>query len=374
MKRMRKKNIHYFFGGVLITIVFFILFLIISKTVSKLDNTITTIIPTTPNIINRKPLEVKGSIPYWDQQKAFASFQEHVEQFNYINLFWYYAGKDGSVIKYQYAKEDKKIISFAHDHGVKVSAVITNLPEYTGATWDSERIENILSDSDRRTEHIQHIIDKLNDLDFDGIIIDYESVHVRARNNFTLFIQELSEKLRKHNKITTVVLHPKSDDRDKRGNGGFQDWKALTASADQIQIMGYGEHGDTNNAGAIASIPWLKRIVSYSDSLHLSKEKIFLGIPTYGYDWNDTQDTNPSDLTFIQTQDLIRKYSPQLSYDENESAPYFHYKEKNDDHTVWYENAKSIDEKVQLAKSSGFGGITFWRLGEEDPAMWDMLR
>src|SRR3989344_7179768 len=49
---------------------------------------------------------IKGSIPYWDQEHAVASFEQHVAIFNYVNVFWYYLGSDGSVVKYEYAQED----------------------------------------------------------------------------------------------------------------------------------------------------------------------------------------------------------------------------------------------------------------------------
>ena len=30
-------------------------------------------------------------------------------------------------------------------------------------------------------------------------------------------------------------------------------------------------------------------------------------------------------------------------------------------------------EKIKLAESAGFGGVSFWRLGGEDPEIWDKL-
>ena len=53
-------------------------------------------------------------------------------------------------------------------------------------------------------------------------------------------------------------------------------------------------------------------------------------------------------------------------FDDNSKSPFFTY----DDHEVWFENARSILAKAQLARNAGFSGITFWRLGGEDPEVW----
>src|SRR3989344_599203 len=59
-------------------------------------------------------LQVKGSIPYWDQENAFNSVLKNPQAFNYLNLFWYFLTNEGDIKKYQYATENTKIIDFAH--------------------------------------------------------------------------------------------------------------------------------------------------------------------------------------------------------------------------------------------------------------------
>jgi spore germination protein len=43
------------------------------------------------------------------------------------------------------------------------------------------------------------------------------------------------------------------------------------------------------------------------------------------------------------------------------------------DHEVWYEDAESIAAKLELADSHGVGAVELWRLGSEDPRLWDSL-
>lgn len=326
------------------------------------------------NTVSKTPVfQIKGSIPYWEQNSAFSSFSSNVKSFHYLHLFWYYVTHEGTIETYDNTFEETKIIDFAHAHKVKVIPVLTNLPE--GGSWDSHRIELILSDKKHRQEHIARIIEKLEELNFDGIDIDYEEVESSQKSNFSRFIEELAEALHKRNKILVVALHPKTaEEKDNESIGSFQDWKALGKHADQLNIMAYGQHYDESSAGPTASIQWVQKIVRYAKSLPVESSRFFLGISPDGYDWNKDNDESAKGVTFQEVEKLLKQHNALPKWDIDGKSPYFTYEEDGNTHEVWYENARSIQEKIALAKTAGFGGITVWRLGSEDPQMWKAVK
>ncbi|OGY18623.1 MAG: hypothetical protein A3F04_01255 [Candidatus Chisholmbacteria bacterium RIFCSPHIGHO2_12_FULL_49_9] len=318
------------------------------------------------------PLAVRGSLPYWDQQPAFNSFSTNVDRFRHISLFWYYMTEKGEVHKYAYAKEDRAIIEFAHANKVSVSAVITNLPDDPDAGWDSSRVEAVLEDPVRRTFLIGQISEKLSELGFDGVSIDYEAVDGGQRGPFSLFIKELSGVLHKENKYVGVALHPKTGEKaDERYR--FQDWRAIGQYADYLYIMAYGEHWDGGSPGPIASMPWVERISDYAIRARVPRKKVFLGIPLYGYDWEKGSNEEALGLTYTDVQRILGEYRVKEQWDPEAQTPYFIYENDGQTHEVWFENAKSVEAKVSLADRLGFGGVTFWRLGGEDPEVWEKL-
>lgn len=358
-----------------LAIFFIILFIWILKNNTNEDLLVDPIFSKPAASVKNKSFEVKGSIPYWDQEDAFSSVQKNPSSLNYINLFWYFLDDSGEIQKYQYAKEDKAILAFAHSNNIKVFATITNLPESSGSGWDSKRVEKILNNPDLRKKHINDILEKLEGLNFDGIIIDYEQVNSSQKNRFSEFIKELKLTLQTKNKLLAVALHPKKTKADEKNSiGAFQDWKALAQSADHLNIMAYGEHYDEGSSGPIASIPWLEEIIQYAKSLNIPAEKIYLGVPLYGYDWDKEDDDQANGLTYVDVLSLQKKYSTQEKWDEKSRSPYFTYEENGDNHEVWFENGRSFQEKINLAKNAGLAGITFWRLGDEDPGIWDILK
>lgn len=326
-----------------------------------------------PTVTRRlEPLKVRGSIPYWDQDRAFTSFQQNISQFSSVSLFWYYLSEEGDVVTYRYANEDRTIIDFAHANNVDVIAVITNLPESQGSTWDSRRVELVIKDRESRAHHIREIVTKLKEFGFDGVSIDYEEVDADQESNFTQFIAELSDSLHTEGLYVGVALHPKRGKPEDR-RYAFQDWKKLALYADELYLMAYGEHWDEGGPGPIASFPWVADIVRYAVNLRLPPDKLFLGIPLYGYDWQDGSRNEATGLTDADIQKLLGEHAVSTQWDQSSRSPFFRYDTAGQLHEVWYENAQSVKGKISLAETAGFAGVTFWRLGGEDPNIWETL-
>lgn len=317
-----------------------------------------------------RPFVVRGDIPYWDQDAAITSYTQHANVINQIGLFWYYLSEEGTIEKYEYAEEDTRFITRAKDMGAQVTVIITNLPEEDGTSWDSERVEYVIGDTTRRAQHIADIVNLVSQLDVDGVTIDYEEVLSTQQQNFSHFIAELTAQLHAHQKIVVVALHPKHEGESRYA---YQDWKALSASADQLTLMAYGEHWDGGDAGPIASKAWLERIIRYTQGLNVPMYKFIFGIPLYGYDWEVDTNATATGLTYQDIRRILMRYTATPQWDTTAAAPYFHYTRAGSSHTVWYEDSRSVAEKVQLARNAGFGGVFFWRLGGEDPAIWNKL-
>src|SRR3990167_7515150 len=320
------------------------------------------------------PILIRGSIPYWEQEKAFLSFSQNAAKFDYISLYWYYLGPDGKVKKYRGAKEDLNITKLAHDNNVKAGAIVTNLLDDEDLGWNSERVEVWIKNDKVIETHAKAIVEKLKSTGFDGVILDYELVNKSQKENFSKFVKELSLQMHQEGKFVTVALHPKTAD-GKKGEeiGQFQDWKEISKYADQLSIMGYSEHGDEGEAGPIASVGWVESIVNYALSLDVPREKLFLGIPLYGYRWQIGSDVNAEGLTFAQVEKIIATNKIEVQWDETFKSPYFEYEKAGNHYVVWFENAGSVSEKMTLADKKGLGGVNFWRLGDEDPQIWDQL-
>lgn len=318
-------------------------------------------------------LKVLGWVPYWDQERATESFRNNADKFDYISFFWYYIDEGGKVRKYQPAKEDLATINFAKSKGVKVLAVVTNLPDYSeGGDWDWRRVNVVLGNKQSREKHIRELLELVERKGFDGIDIDYEALKKDQREEFSLFIKEISEVFHGKGKEVGVAIHPRTSEFDPNAPEGYeaQDLVKLSQSADRLYLMTYEEHNSADDPGPIGSLSWSSKVVSYvNNKLNGEGEKIFLGIPLYGYDWN-TDRKSLKALEFAGVQEVISTYNPKISYLTDIGEKTFEYENDGLNHEVWFNDADTSESKIELAKQNWLGGVAFWRLGGEDESIW----
>ena len=331
----------------------------------------TPVIPEEPltNTTDKYRPAVFASIPYWDQERAFLSFKEHVNQIDYVSLFWYNLRSNGSIATYQYAKEDESIIDYAKKNGVKTFVLIANLPdEDDGENWDSKRVERVIIDPEKRKNHINDIATLVERNDVDGVNIDYENLDDDLEPYFTQFINELSEALHDKGKIVAVALHPQQSNDD---HTWAQNWKKLALSADQLIIMAYDEHWVEGDPGPIASYSWVKGTLEFARDLTIPMEKVLLGMPLFGNDWGGKRGG-----IGIEYEDAIRlaeTYEVTPTFDEKTFSLYFTYRSQGRSHEVWFEDVRSFLKKLELANEFRVAGIALWRLGREDTRIWDYI-
>ena len=327
------------------------------------------------------PLKSIGWIPYWDQEKAFATVQTNASSFDFISVFWYGLSKEGEVIKYEGVVEDREIIKFAKENQIKVMALFANLIEEEGDVWDAERVNKVISDPQKRKVHTQEILTKVDEFDFDGVDIDYEALKKPQRNDYTQFIKELADALHKQDKLIGISIHPKtSEDNPAEYNGSqAQDWQNLAKVVDHMYFMTYGEYWDKSKVGPIASLPWVRNVINYALSIGVPRKKIFMGIPLYGLKWQkingafEPAQSETEELLYDDIYYLINNSSGEVKWDSKSHASYFEYQTLGISNIIWFEDSRSVEDKIKFANKTGLGGVGFWRLGGEDPQVWTTL-
>jgi spore germination protein YaaH len=337
-------------------------------------------------IADNQTCSVLGAIPYWDQNKAIESFRNNINLIDYLSVFWYYMDPDGKIRKYVYANEDQSLIDYAHKHGVKVFALIANLPdderEGADSDWEPMRVGHMLNSKQHRQEHIEDLLELTLRMNFDGILIDYEALPGKYRVVYSLFIEELAKKFHKNNKQLAVALHPKTSAHNPRENNGShaQDWGKLHQFADQLHIMTYGEHTSSTGPGPIATPGWLQRVFDYAiKERQVPVDKLYVGAPLYGEVWEQAKMGKyrglDIDLTFNDVSNLKNKYHSKEMWSKIFSSPHLVYKNSEGrKRIIWYENMKSFEAKRLVWEEHGVCNIAFWRLGNEDPGVWSRLR
>ncbi|MEG0847336.1 MAG: glycosyl hydrolase family 18 protein, partial [Niameybacter sp.] len=71
----------------------------------------------------------------------------------------------------------------------------------------------------------------------------------------------------------------------------------------------------------------------------------------------------PYTPTYDKIYERLRISDTQAIYDEQYQNPYAVYEQNDVKNIIWYENNKSVQAKIDLAKLFGIQGVSYWRLG-----------
>ncbi len=294
---------------------------------------------------------------------ARESFEQNKDVLDEISPFWYATDASGRL----YGTRDDQLVQAAREAHVLVLPSIHNVE-------DPQVVVGVLNDNYIRARHVQNIVDEVLARNYDGIDIDYELLPDSMRPTFSAFIIELSTALHAHGKLLSVAVHAK--DCDYCGLGGFQDWQVIGQYADRVRIMTYDYSWRGGGAGPVAPLYWVEAVAEYARSV-INPEKIFIGVPFYGYDWPPAG--NARALPWGEIEDLINNQGLTVNLMQRDQRgrvdeSWFRYQAAEGLREVWYMTDDSLEAKLDLVQRLDLAGIAIWRIGYEKPEYWDVIR
>lgn len=236
----------------------------------------------------------------------------------------------------------KKFTDQMHRRHVKVLASI-------GGGLAPAYYTNLLTDGNRQ-RLIQNLTQLTITYDLDGIDADLEGERIDA--NYEAFITELSAALKPKNKLLTAAVATVYKTR-------YTD-KAL-AQFDFISIMSYDKTGPWRPEihGPHAPYEMAVEDMNYwAGEKSISKEKLNLGIPFYGYGFGPNI---PAEMSF---KGIISKYSGAEKTDSVSVAG---------GGTMYYNGIPTIRNKTTLALQQA-GGIMIWQLLQDADGSNSLLK
>jgi spore germination protein YaaH len=202
-----------------------------------------------------------------------------------------------------------------------------------------------------------------------GINIDFEGIFPADRDAYTAFVADLATQLHAEGSMLLLSVPAKSSDDPSDDWTWPFDYAAIGKTADFIQVMTYDEHVPGQGAGPVAGLDWMTADLNYSVS-QMDSDKILLGLPAYGYDFDVTHNTGAV-VNWTDSAALVASTGAHPVWDPVTESEHFDYTAGDGSmHQVWYETAQGIQDKTHLAVSLKLAGVSMWALGFENGAFW----
>ncbi len=197
---------------------------------------------------------------------------------------------------------------------------------------------------------------------FDGVQIDFESVSRDDAEYFFDFLKELARRL-PAGKMLSVAVPARTE-----LISDAYDYTRIAPIVNRIIIMAYDEHWSTSSPGPVASLPWCAKVAEYAQSA-VENDKIVMGLPLYGRAWQDKRLAKA--LRFRNVQDIVAEKKSMPSY-TSELGAYFEYSE-NVIVKVFYDDMRTILDKLQLYRAKNIAAVSFWRIGQGPSELWSSI-
>jgi spore germination protein YaaH len=132
--------------------------------------------------------------------------------------------------------------------------------------------------------------------------------------------------------------------------------------------MTYNYHGSNGPPGPIAPLSWIDDVLTYAEKT-VPAGKVWMGLPFYGYDWEERRGKG---VVWATAHELVQQHRPTVRRDLSSGEIRFTYLAGDAQHTVYIPDARAIALKVRQARHRhpDMAGVAIWRLGGESPDHW----
>lgn len=219
----------------------------------------------------------------------------------------------------------------------------------------------------------------------DGICVDFEDIYGRDSTLFRGFLEKMKKGILEVNPAASLsVAGYASGIQSRQPLAFYQD------NLDFVVVMGYDYYySGAKGAGPVAPVggpDWhlysLERSIDEYLEGGMSKDKLVLALPYYGYRWltNSTEFTANDALgkgKSVLYHKLIEDYLPSYTahWDSSAQTSWFSKAVSGGTEQVWVPDSAAMARKIELVQAKGIAGMGMWALGYDhgQTALWDLL-
>ena len=291
---------------------------------------------------------------------SYASLEQHASQITHLCPEWMTVINGMGDLQID---ADVRLPKLAANKGIALMPLLTNL---VGDAWEPEAIENLAHGPAKRQDRfIQRVLSVLRKATASGVVVDWEQIDPAYKKDITGFIEKFADALHDDNKELWLCVEP-GQELD------YIDFDALADNVDRFVAMLFDETSDTDPPGPLASRSWFEGWVHVLLEDSDTKQWI-IALGSYGYDW--TIGGKKAELINF-SEAMSRANDAEVENAEVQGpsySPYFYFRDEDKEHAVWFLDAVTFLNQLREVRDQNAGGFALYRLGSEDPAIWEAL-
>ena len=333
-----------------------------------------------------------GWIVHWRLSKGVNAVSRNADLVKDVSFFWFQATRTSEVLEQEPGAQPSPTKLRASIQALQALGITTYVT-VNDSGFNATAMSRLLGDRKRRGNLVTNLVQVATDAGADGVDIDFEDMNfgkvgaarTAVKKRFPRFLGQLQTRLHANGMKLSVALPARTGARD--GSWEVFDYRAIAPNVDRARVMAYDFHVPSGQPGPVAPLPWVNDVARYAGAT--VGRKASLGLPAYGYNWYvkrlsgtcPAAATSPTSGTTRAFCSLASREDVTPTYQRSVAEYRFSYRRSFTDgtdtcrvkRTVWFEDARSVKDKLSLLRRYGLGSVAIWRLGGERPATWRVL-
>lgn len=217
----------------------------------------------------------------------------------------------------------------------------------------------LLSSESSRLKSIENLSKFLTTYGFKGVHLDFEGLPEDYSRPYAAYLKELKTQLNSKSIHLSIALFPPLDFSDI--NKDFHNPEHLSPFVDSVVLMAYDYHNSKTDPGCVTGEKWAENNIVELKKF-LKPEQIWLGIPSYGYEWSKT--LKSARVVSSREAQLLKTQNPHQK--DILGCTQMTRKEGNKESVLFYADVELREKLIKLAEKHNLIGSALWRLGLED--------
>ncbi len=296
-------------------------------------------------------------IVYWDWASGIEEAKSMVPPPERLIAFGALFDADEHVILEPEASDMLRAMQAAFPSGKVWLSVINDLTLSAGgySNKDAGLLRRLLSDPEKRAEHVRELVTLAEAWKLKGLEIDYENMRGDAEllASYTAFLRELWGELKSRGIALRACL----------------EWDTVLYAelpeGPEYVVMCYNLYGHHSGPGPKADKAFLREVAA----LWAGRKDCVMALAAGGYDWVDGQVAR--EVRETEAEKIFRSRNLKTARDPDSGAVYGEYLAEGKTHTVWYADTETLRVWMETLLEAGFSRFDIFRLGGNRIADWN---
>ncbi|QHQ63350.1 LysM peptidoglycan-binding domain-containing protein [Anaerocolumna sedimenticola] len=292
----------------------------------------------------------------------------------YLSVFNYTITERGEIITYY---DDSEIIQTAREYHVIPLLMLTALTPL--GLPNIEAVYNILLNDAYQERVIDESINIMKNQGYMGINFVFNFLNENNQSLYLNFAQKVSNRLRQEGLLFYVTINYSEQETDNKITVEQINYSSLSDYVNGLIFLKFVWGYNDNPPAPLSNINNIRILIDNVAS-GVSSDKIVIGKPVIGYDWQLPYIPNRTvafSLTVTSALELAYNVGASIQFDEVSQTPYFYYNEViygyPSQHIVWFIDARSIDALNQIIIEYDLYGSGVWNIMVYYQQLWTAI-